>query len=230
MRLAVSFGFIVTMMIGGGCLALWQMTRLQQQVDRIDTLDSAVYGIVSADNSMVRFSEELRDALTTRNAELFAAAANKIEHRAENSIAMANHVIRDSPGFISQHTSLISTFTYWQYLLPDYLERTKRLAAMGDWPAIDRRLKSQLTQMALMFDDFATELDRDLESERQRTLVEIRRRQRAAAIAVLVSSFIGIFISLFLSIRVTQGIAGPLGDSKSVRNDWQQAIFHRTSR
>ena len=69
--------------------------------------------------------------------------------------------------------ALVSTFAYWHYLLPEYLERTKRLAAMGDWLAIDRRLKSQLSQMAAMFDDFAAELDADAVHERELALTVV---------------------------------------------------------
>ncbi len=211
MRLAASFGIIVLLMCLGRTYALLQMRALEQDADRIDSLDRTIYAVMSADNSIARFSEELRQSESSHNAEQFAAAADKIEHRAQDVMRIADVVVRSSPGFAGRHPSLVSTFAYWRYLLPEHLERTKRLAALGDWPAIDRRLNRQLSYVALMFNEFATELDAELGNERKVTLTAIRQKEREAAITMTIFGFIGIGISLFLSIRVTHSIALRLG-------------------
>jgi signal transduction histidine kinase/DNA-binding response OmpR family regulator len=118
--------------------------------------------------------------------------------------------VRNSPGFARRHPALVSTFAYWQYVLPEYLERTKRLAAMGDWLAIDRRLKSQLSYMALTFNDFAAKLDDDTARERALTLRAIRQSQRLAAVTLLICCLLGLSIAMILSIHTTRSIALPL--------------------
>ncbi len=212
----------------GDAYSLWQIDRLEQQVGRIDSLDSTIYGIKGADNAIARFSEELRRALERRNSQTFSEAADKIERRAELAMAVADEALRTSPGFASRHPSLMSTFAYWNYLLPEYLERTKRLAALGDWPAIDRRLKSQLSYMALMFDDFAAELDADTAHERKLTLLAIRHSQRTSAETLLICGLLGLSISVVLSVRVTRGVALPLSRMKNAARSLAAGDFsHR---
>jgi signal transduction histidine kinase/CheY-like chemotaxis protein len=126
-------------------------------------------------------------------------------------MATAGEVVQNSPGFARRHPTLVSTFTYWQYLLPEYLERTKRLAALGDWLAIDRRLKSQLTYIALTFNSFAAELDADTAHEREITLRALRQSQGTAAVTLLIFCLLGLSIAVILSVAATRSIALPLG-------------------
>ena len=140
----------------------------------------------------------------------------------------ANQAVRNSPGFAGRRPSLVSTFVYWHYLLPEYLERTKRLAALGDWPAIDRRLKSQLSYMALMFNDLTAELDVDLTHERKLSLLAVRQSQRTSAATLLLCGLLGVCISVVLSVRVTLGIALPLSRMKKAAKSLAAGHFsHR---
>ncbi len=209
-RLVVSFATIVGLMAIGSAYAMWQINRVEQQVHRIDGLDHTLYAIMSADGEMVRSSEDLRQALSDRNAKSFDAAVDKIEQRARIAVKTAVQAARVSPGFAIRHPALVSTFDYWQYLLPEYLERTKRLAALGDWLAIDRRLKSQLSQISTMFNDFAAELDAETAHEREIALQSVWKNQRRAAMALLVWGVAGVSIAIFLSVRIIQSIALPL--------------------
>lgn len=227
-RLSVSFGIIILLMAMGGAYSLWQIDRLEQQVDRIDSLDSTLYQIMAADNTIARFSEELRRALDSRNYDHFNAAADRIEQRAELAMVTANEAAKNSPGFASRHPSLASTFVYWHYLLPEYMERTKRLAALGDWPAIDRRLKSQLSYMALMFNDLTAELDLELTHERKLTLLAVRQSQRTSAATLLMCGLLGVCISVVLSVRITLGISLPLTRMKKAAKSLAAGDFsHR---
>jgi signal transduction histidine kinase/CheY-like chemotaxis protein/HPt (histidine-containing phosphotransfer) domain-containing protein len=143
-------------------------------------------------------------------------------------MATADEVVRNSPGFARRHPALVATFTYWQYLLPEYLERTKRLAALDDWPAIDRRLKSQLTYIALTFNNFAAELDADTAREREFTLQALRQSQRTAAFTLLIFCLLGVSIAVVLSVAATRSIALPLGRlSKAAKNLAAGDFSHR---
>ena len=210
MRLVVSFATIVGLMAIGSAYAMWQINQVEQQVHRIDGFDHTLYGIMSADGEMVRSTEDLRQALTERNAKSFDAAVDKIEWRARLAVETAGQAARMSPGFALRHPASVSTFGYWQYLLPEYLERTKRLAALGDWLAIDRRLKSQMSQISTMFNDFAAELDADTAHEREIALQSVWKRQRGAAMALLIWGVVGVSIAIFLTVRIIQSIALPL--------------------
>ncbi len=211
MRLAASFASIVFLMAVCGIYSLWQINGLEQEIRRLDRLDKTLFGVMAADNAIARFAEDLRHALESRDAKSLDVAAGEIERRAELALATAEEVVRKSPRFGRRHPALASTFAYWRYLLPEYLERTKRLAALGDWLAIDRRLKSQLTFMAMMFNDFAAELDADTTQERERTLQALRERRRVAALTLLIVGLTGVLIALGLSVQATRGIALPLG-------------------
>ena len=227
-RLGVSFGVIVFLMAIGAAYALWQINRLEQQVQRIDSLDQTIHGVMAADNAMARFADELRSAIDSHDSRDFNAAADKIERRAGLALATANEAVRNSPGFGRRHPALISTFAYWQYLLPDYLERMKRLAAMGDWPAIDRRLKSQLSHMAPAFNDFAAELDTDTARERDRTLRSVRLSQRTSAVTLLICGLLSVAIAVLLSVRATRSIALPLSRmSKAAKSLANGDFSHR---
>ena len=210
-RLGTSFTVIVLLMAIGGAYSLWQIHRFEQQIQRIDSMDKTLYAIMAADNAMARFAEELRNALESRDSGHFNTAADEIEGRAKLAMATADEVVQNSPGFARRHPALVATYTYWQYLLPEYLERTKRLAALGDWLAIDRRLKSQLTYIALTFNNFAAELDADTTHEREITLQALRQSQRTAAVTLLIFCLLGLSIAVVLSVAATRSIALPLG-------------------
>ena len=214
----------------GVSYSLWQIDRLERQVARIDHLDATIYRILSADNAISRFSDELRRGVDTRSSRTFCAAADKIEQRARLTMSVAYEAAQNSPGFTSRHPSLVSTFAYWNFLLPEYLERMKRLAALGDWPAIDRRLKNQLSSMGLMFDDFAGDLDSSLAGDRAQTLLAIRHSQRTSAATLLICGLLGISISVMLSVRVTRGIALPLSRMKKAAKSLAAGDFsHRVA-
>ena len=61
----------------GNIYALWQINRVEQQVHRIDSFDHTLYEIMSADGAMVRFSEDLRQALTKRSKVHFSVAVRR---------------------------------------------------------------------------------------------------------------------------------------------------------
>jgi signal transduction histidine kinase/ActR/RegA family two-component response regulator len=210
LRLGFSFASIIALMALGGAYSLWQIDRLEQQVHRIDSFDHTLYEIMSADDGMVRCSEELRQALDERNSRHFSAAADKIEQRAQLAVKTAALAAATTPGFADRHVSLISTFAYWDHLLPEYLERTKRLAAMGDWLAIDRRLKSQLSHMTVTFNSFAAELDAAAAHERELTLEAVWRSERTSTVTLLSCGLLGLSVAVLLSVRATRSIALPL--------------------
>jgi signal transduction histidine kinase/DNA-binding NarL/FixJ family response regulator len=209
-RLVVNFTVIILLMATGSAYSLWQVHSLEQQVHRIDNLDQTLYGIMAANNAIAQFSEELRQAVEQHNPRYFSSAADEIQQRCEFAVASAKAALQTSPTFGRRHAALGSTLSYWKYLLPEYLERMKRLAAIGDWPAIDRRLNSQLPYMTVRFKRFSTELDADTARERELTLQSIWGAQRTSAAILLIFGFLGVSIAALLSIRVTRSIVLPL--------------------
>ncbi len=209
-RLSASFGAIVLLMGIGSAYALWQIESLEQQVQRIDNLDQTIHRVMAADNAMARFGAELRIAIDGHDSKRFAAATDEIERRGELALATADEAVRNAPEFARRHPALLPTFAYWRYVVPEYLERSKRLAALGDWAAIERRLKSQLSNMALSFNDFAAEFDAESGYERELTLRSARQSQRASAVALLICALLSVSIASLLSIRATRSIARPL--------------------
>jgi signal transduction histidine kinase/CheY-like chemotaxis protein len=232
-RLAVSFTVIIVLMAFGSSYSLWQLSRFEQQVKRIDSFDQTLYGITAADNAMVRSTEDLRYALEEHDTGHFNAAANAIEQRVELVIQTADRAMRASPEFAHRHSALVSTFAYWHYLLPEYLERAKRLAALGDWLAIERRMKTQLSAMSSMFNAFAAELDADTSNEREMALQAIWRSRHIATAALSICALLGVVVATILSVRVTYSITLPLrlintaAKSLAVKNLDAHSFSHR---
>jgi PAS domain S-box-containing protein len=210
LRLWASFAAIVALMLFGGVFALWHIHRLEQRVHRIDECDAAIVSTLQADNAMARFAENLRVAAATRDVASYSQATTDLEQQAQKAITIADRGVQLSPGFELRHPAMVAAFAYWHRLLPEYLDRTKRLAEMGDWKAIDQRLTGQLSQMARMFGDFAAEVDSEMTSQRKSTLATIWRAEQLALIALVVIGSIITLVAAALGSCVTRSIADPL--------------------
>lgn len=209
-RLGMSFTVILGLMILQASLALWHIHRLQQQVRRIDEFDEMIVSILEANHSIVQFAESLRVGSGTQNVLLYSRAASKIKGETERAIATAERAAQLSTEFASRHTAMLTTFAYWRRLLPQYLDRTVRLAELGDWPAIDRRLNGQLSPMAQMVDQSVAEIDRELADQRRITLAIIWKTERSAFFNLFAFGSVIILVTIVLGLRVTRRIAEPL--------------------
>ncbi len=209
-RLGLSFAVILGLMILGGSLALWHIHRLQQQVRRIDEFDEMIVSILEANHSIVRFAESLRVVSGTHDALLYGRATSDIKRETERAIATVERAAQLSPEFASRHTAMLATFAYWRRLLPQYMDRTVRLAELGDWPAIDRRLNGQLSPMAKMVNQSVAEIDRELADQRRITLAIIWKTERSAFVNLFAFGSVTILVTIALGLRVIRRIADPL--------------------
>jgi|GEM_PF-3537418 len=209
-RLIFCLGLITLMMGCVGAYSMWQVTQLEKQVQRIDSLDKTIYRVMINDNVTARFANELGRALEGHDAKRFDREAEEILNHSAKAMAAANLAIQASPGFAERHPAMVASFAYWEVLVPEYLQRTQRLAALGDWLAIERRLNGQLSQMSDTFTKFATTLDDDIDRERQRAIEQIYQSQRRSLVTFMVVGLLSVGIAALLSIHVTRAIALPL--------------------
>jgi two-component system, sensor histidine kinase and response regulator len=209
-RLGLSFAAILGLMMLGGGLALLHIHRLQQQVHRIDEFDEMIVSILEANHSIVRFAESLRVVSGAHDALAYSRAASDIKLETEKAMATAERAAQLSPEFAARHSAMMATFAYWRRLLPRYLDRTVRLAALGDWQAIDRRLNGQLSPMAKMVNQSVAEIDRELSDQRRVTLATIWKAERSAFINLFAFISVIVFVTVALGLRVIRSIADPL--------------------
>ncbi|MGA8598539.1 MAG: response regulator [Bryobacteraceae bacterium] len=209
-RLGLSVAVILGLMILQGSLALWHIHSLQQQVHRIDEFDEMIVSILEANHSIVRFAESLRVVSGTHDVLLYSHAASDIKQETEKAIATAERAAQLSPEFASRHTAMLATFAYWRRLLPQYLDRTVRLARLGDWQAIDRRLNGQLSPMAKMVNQSVAEIDHELADQRRITLASIWKTERSAFVNLFAFGSFIILVTIALGLRVIRRIADPL--------------------
>jgi signal transduction histidine kinase/CheY-like chemotaxis protein len=208
--LGLCFTIILGLMILQGGLALWQIHRLQQQVRRIDEFDEMIVSILEANHSIVQFAEGLRVVSGSHNVSAYGQTASYIKREIEKSITTAERAAKLSPEFATRHTAMLATFAYWRRLLPTYLDRTVRLAELGDWQAINRRLNGQLSPMAKMVDQSVAEIDHELSDQRRITLAVIWKTERSAFVNLFAFGSVIIFVTTVLGFRVIRRIADPL--------------------
>ena len=204
------FAIILALITLQGSLALWHIHRLQQQVRKIDELDAMIVSILEANHSIVAFADGLRVVSGTHNVPVYSSTASHIKREIEKAMATADRAAQLSPEFAKRHTAMLATFAYWRRLLPQYLDRTVRLAELGDWPAIDRRLNGQLSPMAKMVDQSVAEIDHELSDQRQITLGTIWKAERSAFLNLLGFGSVIVLVTIALGIRLIRRIADPL--------------------
>ena len=210
MRLGVSFGTILVLMILGDGFALWKFHRIQQEVHRIDQFDATIVAVLESNHALVQFTERLRNAAAAHDATRYAEGAEEIRQETDNALAVAQGAVQLSPEFAAHHAAMLATFAYWRRLLPEYLDKSKRLAALGDWQAIDRRLNVQLAPMAKMLNESVTAIDVDLAAQRKTTLASIRAAEQSTSVSLAAFGSLTIGVAIWLGFKVTSSIAGPL--------------------
>ena len=210
LRLGLSLAFIVGLMFLGGGAALYDMHSIQESVQRIHKFDQMTVAVSEANHTLLRFASDLRKLSSRQDTEQYREGALRIKEQMVAALGAAQSAAEMSSGFSDQHPALLATLGFWRRLLPDYLDRTIRLAALGDWEAIDRRLDSQLSPTAQVLNESVAQIDREINDQRRITLADIWGNAESAFIHMMVLGSLIILMTIAIGYQLVRSIATPL--------------------
>ena len=208
-RLALSFGCILLLMLVTGLVGLQQVTSVRDGARTLDVVDKQVIAILQVNNDVLAFRENFQNAVAMHDPEAFVNAVEPAKERLIRDIAVAHATLAASD--LTRRSPVIrGTLTYFRGSLPQQISEAILMARSADWPALQLRLTNQTEAMSRTMQSLARQIEASAASERQQAERNIRVAGHRAVLTLSICAILALSAAGILASFVTRSIAAPL--------------------
>jgi len=215
--LTLTFVLLMTVILGGNGLLIWQFHAAHLQTDRLTSVSQQLIAVLRLQEGLRSFHQRLDELAQSKDAHGLAAEARPLRaalleqtQQTRSALALFPRGARVEPAFLPVLDAIDIT-------LPAQLADITALATLGDWEAVRLRLDNDLKPVEALTSDLVKSIDQDVSEELPYTVTNMRTLQRkillfvpATAIATfLIAAFFGWAIARrILQLRLEERVTG----------------------
>src|ERR1700722_6797330 len=210
-RLALSFIFVIVMMLVGIGVLLWQLHLIRAQVERLNGVNEELIEVLHVHTGLLSVYERL--GVLARSEDSARLLKESVTLRAgllddaKRTLGVFNHL----PPEVKVDQTVLPTLESIERTLPSHLDAIKALAASGEWEAVRIRIEVQVQPLESLSSELVKDVARKVEEQRTQATLNISRAERRIFLAVPITGFVTLLIAAGLGVAITRSITEPLG-------------------
>jgi transcriptional regulator with PAS, ATPase and Fis domain len=210
-RLALSFIFVIVMMLVGIGVLLWQLHLIRAQVERLNGVNEELIEVLHVHTGLLSVCERL--GVLARSEDSARLLKESVTLRAgllddaKRTLGVFNHL----PPEVKVDQTVLPTLESIERTLPSHLDAIKALAASGEWEAVRIRIERQVQPLESLSSELVKDVAREVEQQRAQAALNISRAERRIFLAVTITGFVTLLMAAGLGVAITRSITEPLG-------------------
>jgi hypothetical protein len=145
-RLRLFFAVIILMMLLGSILAFQQLRTVSAHATDVAVTEQRASSVLRLHNAMLTLIGQLHRSAHDESADEFAANAHRLLEQFRSRSSEATSVLEEIRRGSDRHALLVGSIRSMLDSLPGRIDSFVRLAAAGDWIALNARLPIRLTR------------------------------------------------------------------------------------
>jgi len=228
-RLAASFGSLALLMGVGSAVAFHQLQLVRRQGERLHHADLRAQATLRVHLDVLTFGQEVEDLLDTREVDRFVAGMGPRRKALVEDLDRAVAALGPGPSGLEGKEAMRRTLETLRLDLPPEVDAIVRLARVGEWEAVRRRLELPLKAHARITAGIVEQIVREVGAEQAAALATMRDVQRQAIGTLAATGVLTLLSAVVLGALATRSITRPLrrleaGAHALARGDFEHAF------
>jgi len=206
-RLALSFFILISLILGGNLLLIWQFHLARLQTDRLGGENQQLIAVLRLQESLRLFHQRLNDLVQTQDARRFSTDAEPLGVALVEDIQQARIALLRLPKGTSVDPAFVQTLQSIEIALPSQLEVLSSLAKGDDWDAVRWRVVNEMRPLEFRTAALVKTIDDELSAEVIRAKANMEEVQQRIFIVVPATAIATFLIASFFGWAITRRLA-----------------------
>jgi len=206
LRLTLTFGVLIALIIGGNGLLLWQFHLARLQTDRLTGESQQVIAVLRLQEGLQTFHQRLDELAQSRDASRLIAEASPLREALLERTQRTKTALAHFPSDIRVDPAFLPTLEAIEITLPSQIEAITALAESGDWEAVRLRLDNELKPLETQTSALVNSIDQEVSGDLTQAVVNMGGVQRRILLLVPATAICTFLIAAFLGWVMTRRI------------------------
>jgi len=177
-RLALIFAVLITVILVGNGLLIWQFYTARLQTDRLTGVNQQVIAGLRLQESLLSFHQRLDDLVQFKDVKRLVTEAEPLRTALLEQIRQSRNILTHLPGESRVDPAFLPTLEAIEVGLPSQLRSVVALATSGDWEAVRLRLANEFKPMEIQISALVDNIDQDVSADLTRAAANMEGVQR----------------------------------------------------
>jgi len=205
-RLMLSFVILISLIVMGNLLLIWQFRLARLQMDRLTGESQQLIAILRLQESLRVFHQRLDELAQTEDARRVSADAEPLRRALLEGIKLTRSALARLPEGTRIDRAFMPTLEAIEVALPSQLEAIVSLARAGDWEAVRRRLGNEMRPLEVQTAALVKSIDDEVSLEVVRAKANMEEVQQRIFVVVPATAVATFAIAAFFGWAITRRI------------------------
>lgn len=176
-RLKLTFALLVTLILGGNGLLVWQFHIARLQEDRLACVSRQMTSVLRLQGTLLSFHQRLGELAESRNAYVLRTESDSLRSTLLEQIQQTRGALALLPSGTHVDPLFLPTLEAIEISLPSQLGAITALASSGDWEAVQFRVADRLKPIEIQASALVKIVDQEFAGELLRSEANMRTVQ-----------------------------------------------------
>jgi len=196
-RLTLMLALFIALILGGNGLIIVQFASARLRTDRLTAVSQQLIAVLRLQESLLSFHQQLNELVQSRDRSHFATAADPLRSALLDQTRETRRTLAYLPADIRVDPAFLTALDTIEVTLPAQLRDITMLAGTGDWDMVSLRIDNELKRIETTTAALVKSIDRNLDEELPRVVVDMRAVQNRILVIVPVTAIATILIASF---------------------------------
>ena len=205
-RLKLTFALLVTLILGGNGLLVWQFHIARLQEDRLACVSRQMTSVLRLQGTLLSFHQRLGELAGSRNAYVLRTESDSLKSTLLEQIQQTRGALTLLPSGTHVDPLFLPTLEAIEISLPAQLGTITALASSGDWEAVQFRVADRLKPIEIQASALVTIVDQEFAGELLRSEANMRTVQGRILVLVPAMAISTFSIATFFAWAIARKI------------------------
>jgi len=176
-RLTLTFALLITLILGGNGLLVWQFHIARLQEDRLAGVSRQMTSVLRLQGTLLSFHQRLGELAVSRNAYVLRTESDSLQSTLLEQIQQTRAALTLLPSGTHVDPLFLPTLEAIEISLPAQLRTITALASSGDWDAVQFRVADRLKPIEIQASALVKIVDQEFAGELSRSEANTRAVQ-----------------------------------------------------
>jgi PAS domain S-box-containing protein len=204
-RLMLMFALLVTLILGGSALLIWQFHLAREQADRLSDVSRQMMSVLRLQASVLLFHERLGELAQSKNAHQLIPESQLAQGVLFEQIQQTRKALTPSSPGAHVDPLLLPALEAIQLSVSTHVTALDALAASGDWEAVQFRVADR-QPIEVKAEALVKSVDQEFTAELSRSESNMKNVESRILLLVPASAISTLFIATIFAWRIVQRI------------------------
>lgn len=193
-RLTLAFVLLISLILAGNALVIWQFNAARIHTDRLISANQQLIAALELQAGLLLFHQHVDDLARSGDALQLTNESVSLRRAFREQVQQARSAATREPHGIDTDPALLPTLDTIEVALPSQLGAISDLAKSGDWESVQQRLDNELKPIETQTAVLVNRIQQQADSERREASLEVETAHRRILLIVPITAMTTFFI------------------------------------